>query len=284
MIRSLAFALTALAAVPLAARAACPSDQEVAAYVAQFVQRTPSQGLTAVQSMEDALCAQAKVTGQLSSQLGTVVGYKAALTNPAMQARFGVDEPVHGRLLKHMLLPDGAELPASFGARPLWEADLLVVVKDAGLHRARSVREAAESISHIIPFMELPDTMLDERVKFTAPALVAINTGARYGVIGKRIPMQTDDAYVDSLASMTVVLSEDGKELARGPGSAIMGHPLNSAIWLARALERNGVRLKPGDVLSLGSFLPLQPPRSGTSVTVQYIGLPGDPSVGARFR
>ena len=284
MIRSLAFALTALAAVPSAARAACPSDQEVAAYVAQFVQRTPSQGMTAVQSMEDALCAQAKVTGKLSSQLGTVVGYKAALTNPAMQARFGVGEPVHGRLLKHMLLPDGAELPASFGARPLWEADLLVVVKDAGLHRARTLREAAESISHIIPFMELPDTMLDEGVKFTAPALVAINTGARYGVVGKRIPMQTDDAFVDSLASMTVVLSEDGKELARGPGSAIMGHPLNSAIWLARALERNGVRLKPGDVLSLGSFLPLQPPRSGTSVTVQYIGLPGDPSVGARFR
>jgi len=284
VIRSLAFALTAVAAIPTAARAACPSDQEVAAYVAQFVQRTPSQGLTAVQGLEDALCAQAKVAGKLSPQLGTVVGYKAALTNPAMQARFGVGEPVHGRLLKHMLLPDGAELPASFGARPLWEADLLVVVKDAGLHRARTLREAAESISHVVPFMELPDTMLDEGVKFTGPALVAINTGARYGVTGKRIPMQTDDAFVDSLASMTVVLSEDGKELARGPGSAIMGHPLNSAIWLARALERDGVRLKAGDVLSLGSFLPLQPPRPGTSVTVQYIGLPGDPSVGARFR
>jgi len=276
--------LTALAALPSAAHAACPSDQDVAAYVAQFVQRTPSQGLIAVQGLQDALCAQEKVARQLSSQLGTVVGYKAALTSPAMQERFGITEPVHGRLLKHMFLPDGSELPASFGARPLWEADLLVVVKDAGLQGAKTLREAAESISFVVPFMELPDTMLDEGVKFTGPALVAINTGARYGVTGKRIPMQTDDAFIDSLANMTVVLSEDGKELARGPGAAIMGHPLNSAIWLARALERHGVRLKAGDVLSLGSFLPLQPPRPGTSATVQYIGLPGNPSVSVRFR
>lgn len=284
MIRSLAFAAMALAVCAQGARAACPSAEEVRAYVLQFVQRTPSTGLPSVQSMQDAWCAQEKVTQQLSAQLGPVVGYKAALTNPAMQERFGVKQPVHGRLLRHMLLPDGAELPASFGARPLWEADLLVVIRDAGLHRAKTLREAAESISHVVPFMELPDTMLAEGVAFTGPALVAINTGARYGVMGRRIPMQTDDAFIDSLASMTVVLSEDGKELARGPGSAIMGHPLNSAIWLARELERNGVRLKPGDMLSLGSFLPLQPPRAGASSSVQYIGLPGDPGVSVRFR
>jgi len=277
-------ALLSLVLTTRGATAACPSAEEVGAYVAQFVQRTPSNGLTSVQGMQDARCAQEKVTRQLAAQLGPVVGYKAALTNPAMQERFGVTEPVHGRLLKHMLLPDGVEVPAGFGARPLWEADLLVVVKDAGLHRARTLREAAESISHVVPFMELPDTMLAEGVPFTGPALVAINTGARFGIVGKRIRMQTDDAFIDSLGSMTVVLAEDGKELARGPASVVMGHPLNAAIWLARALERDGVRLKPGDLLSLGSFLPLQPPRAGATASVQYIGLPGDPGVSVRFR
>lgn len=284
MIKSLAVAIVVIAAGAPAVRAACPSAEEVGAYVAQFVQRTPSQGLTAVENMQDALCAQEKVTRQLSAQLGPVAGYKAALTSLAMQERFGVSEPVHGRLLRHMLLPDGAEVPAGFGARPMWEADLLVVVRDGNLQRARDLREAAESISHLVPFMELPDTMLAEGVKFTGPALVAINTGARYGVMGKRIPMQSDPAFIDRLADMTVVLSEDGKELARGPGAAIMGHPLNAALWLARALERNGIRLKAGDLLSLGSFLPLQPPRSGTTASVQYLGLPGDPSVSVRFR
>ncbi len=265
--------------------AACPASEEVATYVAQYVQRTPSPGMPAVRNMQDGLCAQDRVTRQLSPQLGAVVGYKAALTNPAMQDRFGLKEPLYGRLLKHMLLPDGAEMPASFGARPLWEADLMVVVKDpAVLRGARTVEEAAGGISHIVPFMELPDTMLADTVQMTAPTLVAINAGARFGVMGKRIPVGNDAAFIDSLANMTVVLSEDGKELARGPGSAIMGHPLNAAIWLARALERDGVRLKPGDVLSLGSLLPLQPPRAGTTAAVQYIGLPGDPVVSVRFR
>ena len=285
MIKLVALTLGALAlGVPIGS-AACPAAEEVATYVAQYVQRTPSSGMPSVGNLQDGLCAQERVTRQLAPQLGAVVGYKAALTNPAMQDRFGLKEPLYGRLLKHMLLPDGAELPASFGARPLWEADLMVVVKDPGLLRsARTLHEAAAGISHVVPFMELPDTMLADGIGVTAPTLVAINAGARFGVVGKRIPVRVDDAFVDSLASMTVVLSEDGKELARGPGSAIMGHPLNAAIWLARALERDGLRLKPGDLLSLGSLLPLQPPRSGTTASVQYIGLAGDPVVSVRFR
>ena len=83
---------------------------------------------------------------------------------------------------------------------------------------------------------------------------------------------------------MTVVLLEDGRELAKGPGSAIMDNPLNSAMWLARDLASVGIELKPGDKLSLGSFLPAQPPRAGTKGTVQYLGLPGDPIVSVSFK
>jgi 2-keto-4-pentenoate hydratase len=103
-------------------------------------------------------------------------------------------------------------------------------------------------------------------------------------VTGTPIPVQDSAAFVESLATMTVVLLEDGRELAKGPGSAIMDNPLNAAMWLARDLERNGIRLKAGDVLSLGSFLPAQPPKPGTTGAVRYIGLPGDPAVTVRFK
>jgi 2-keto-4-pentenoate hydratase len=63
-----------------------------------------------------------------------------------------------------------------------------------------------------------------------------------------------------------------------------MGNPLNSAIWLAQDLEKAGVILMPGDLLSLGSFLPLRQPKPGTRVVVRYLGLPGDPAVSATFR
>jgi 2-keto-4-pentenoate hydratase len=269
---------------PLAAWGACPSDDQVAAFVADYTARAVSQGLGAQLTLQEGLCAQAKVVRRLSASLGPVVGYKAGLTNPAMQQRLGVDHPVRGVLLRDMLLKNGAEVPAAFGARPFFEADFIVVVKDDGLARATSLRQAAESISHIVPFMELPDLMLDPAVKLTGPALVAINTGARLGVLGEPIPMQTEDAFIDALARMSVTLEQDGVELHRGPGSVIMEHPLNSAMWLARDLAQAGIRLRPGDLLSLGSFLPIQAPKPGSTGSVKYLGLPGDPEVSVRFR
>ena len=64
----------------------------------------------------------------LTAQLGAPVGYKAGLTNPAVQKRFNADAPVWGVLYANMLLANGATVDAGFGARPLFEADLLVRV------------------------------------------------------------------------------------------------------------------------------------------------------------
>jgi 2-keto-4-pentenoate hydratase len=44
------------------------------------------------------------------------------------------------------------------------------------------------------------------------------------------------------------------------------------------------VKLKPGDLLSLGSFTAPMVPRAGQTVTVRYEGLPGNPEVSVRFR
>jgi 2-keto-4-pentenoate hydratase len=277
-------AMTLLLLDGAAAGAACPDATELEAFVKDFESPRTSQGLPSVQTMDDARCARRALVQRLETSLGPVVGYKAGLTNPVMQKRLGVDEPISGVLLKGMLLPDGSEIPVAAGARPLYEADFIVVVKDDGLARARSLQEAARSLSHVVPFIEVPDLMLDPSVKLTGPGLVAINAGSRYGVMGTPIPVQDSAAFVESLATMTVVLLEDGRELAKGPGSAIMDNPLNAAMWLARDLERNGIRLKAGDVLSLGSFLPAQPPKPATTGAVRYIGLPGDPAVTVRFK
>jgi 2-keto-4-pentenoate hydratase len=63
-----------------------------------------------------------------------------------------VSEPVRGQLLAGMLLQDGAAVPASFGARPLYEADLLLVVKDEDINSANTPEEALRHISAVIRF------------------------------------------------------------------------------------------------------------------------------------
>ena len=49
-----------------------------------------------------------------------------------------------------MLLQDGATVPASFGARPLYEADLLLVVKDEGINSATTAEEASSRLTHYL--------------------------------------------------------------------------------------------------------------------------------------
>ncbi|WP_153161064.1 2-keto-4-pentenoate hydratase [Zoogloea sp. 1C4] len=283
---SAAIALAGLAAAPLAAHAACPTDLEAAAVAAAVVARQPVPAPAGEMSMADGLCGRDKVVRFLAQTYGEVVGYKAGLTNPAVQKRFNHDAPLRGTLFKSMLVADGAELPVSFGTRPVFEADMIVEVADpAALAKADTPLAALKALKSFSPFIELPDLMVADPSKLGGPMLAMINVGARAGVVGKAIPIKATPALAGAFATMTVTLADStGSVLDTGKGSATLGNPLNAASWLARDLAAAGTPLKRGDLLSLGSFTKLFPPKPGMGVMVKYDGLPGNPGVGVKFR
>ena len=49
-------------------------------------------------------------------------------------------------------------------------------------------------------------------------------------------------------------------------------------------LAKQGLALKPGDLVSLGSFSKLMPTKPGLAVQVVYQGLPGTPMVAVKFK
>lgn len=272
-----------LATLALPGQAACPDAAAIAAYVAEFAAKQPSQGFGKTLTLAEAECARAGLIAALPGVLGAPVGYKAVFTNADSQRRFGVAGPAWGRMFERLMLPSATRLPANFGARPRYESDFVVVVKDAGLADARTPREALDHLSDLVPFIELPDLMVAGAP--TGAELVATNAAFRGGILGTRIPVAPSQALADALASMEVVVSEErsGQEIGRAPGSVLMGNPLNAAIWLAQALRRDGIVLQPGDLLSLGGFLASAPTQAGTTMTVKYLGLPGDPAVTVHF-
>lgn len=272
-------ASVALGSALLAAsvQAACLSDTQVADFAAAQAARTPAADIENL-SEADAACTRAKLNVLHAHNLGEVVGYKAGLTNPAVQKRFNYDQPVWGVLYQRMLLDSGAVVDAAFGARPLFEADMLVRVKSADIHKARTPAEVLANIDQLIPFIELPDLAVQTPPKLNGPGVAAINVGARLGVRGLPVDVPTTadgQAWMlESLRDMRVVMKDgQGKELATGKGSDILEHPLNAVAWLAGALAKEGIVLKPGDLISLGSFSPLLPPKAGQTVVVSYEGL-----------
>jgi len=283
--------LTALAGVvacATAAQAQCLTDAQTADLVAHYVARTPAANPEDL-SEADGACTRGKLNQLLAQRLGKVIGYKAGLTNPAVQKRFNTDKPVWGKLYEGMVLQSGATVDAAFGARPLYEADMLVRVKSAAINQARTPMEVLDAVDQVIPFIELPDLMVQAPTKLNGAGVSAINVGARLGVAGAplAVPAYRAERYamLKALADMNVSLTDGaGARLGGGKGSDILDHPLNAVVWLAGALAQEGLAMQPGDLISLGSFSPLLPPRAGLSVTTTYGGLPDATPVRLSFR
>jgi len=270
-----------------AAFAACLDTTRIEAMAEKWGKAEPVSGLPADLAMEEAVCIRERLVERLQPSLGRVIGYKVGLTSKAVQRRFGYDQPVRGVLLANMLRPETRDpLPAAFGARPVVEADLLVEVRDESINAARTHLDVLKGLASVIPFIELPDLTIPAGEPITGPIITAINVGARQGVFGLHpIPVEATQAFADMLAGMKVVVTDEaGKELSASPGTAILGQPLNAVLWLIDDLRKSGIRLKAGDVLSLGAFSPPLPARAATSVVVRYIGLPGNPEIAVRFK
>jgi len=258
--------LLTVLAVLLGTLAGAVSPDELVLY---WLGKTPAPA-PAVGTVDEGLDFQAAFVEGLVPIAGAPVGYKVGLTSKAVQERFGVDHPLRGVLLERMLLESGAVVPAKFGAVPIAEADLIVRVKDAGVNRARTPEEVLEHLDAVVPFIELPDLMLKEGEPLTGATITAINVGARLGVLGRPIPVEASPEFARALAEMQVYVNVDDALVMKVPGKAILGHPLNAVIWLARDLARRGGALKPGDLVSLGSLGKPLRPRAGQTLWVGY--------------
>jgi 2-keto-4-pentenoate hydratase len=265
--------------VPLAAQAEMPSEAGIKAVAEAWLAKRPAPGFGAVMTMAEGAKVQERYTALIGKDLGRVVGYKAALTNPAVQKRFNHDKPVRGTLYEKMILQTGARVAAAYGTRPVFEGDMVAVVGDAAkLMAAKTPLDALGALKEIRPFIELPDLVFDPQVKLDGPHLLGINAGARLGILGGPIVLPPSPESVAKLAAMKVeLLDQAGAVLGGGKGSDVLDNPLNAVLWIAESLRAEGKSLKDGDLLSLGSFSALIPPRPGMTVTARYTGLAGEP-------
>jgi len=277
---ALAIVLSALA---LPAMASCPAAEDVARFAKDWRAKSATKGMP-VRSLNEVACVREALIKELGRSEGAIIGYKAALTGKAAQERFKADGPVSGALFASMILPSGSKLPAPVGGNPVFEADMLLVVKDDGINQAKTPEEAVRHISGMRPFIEIPDLMLQKGDMLEAPQLIAMNAAGRVGIAGAEVPLAPTLDTVKALADVKISLTDAaGKVLAESTGAANLGSPLNVVIWLVKDLAASGRSLKAGDVVSIGSFSPLFPVKAGETITVRYEGLAGTPSATVAF-
>jgi 2-oxo-3-hexenedioate decarboxylase/2-keto-4-pentenoate hydratase len=182
-----------------------------------------------------------------------VAGWKVALTLPHQYEPLKLSGPVFACIYGSGVKQSGAAFGPGYPLKPGIEPELVArISKDAPAgtnYTADSIRNHVASLSC---GMELVDNRYVDAGKMTGPGRIADNVLQAACVVGTEVK---DWQKLDfpNLKGRSLL---DGKELAKGPGSAVMGNALISLAWLASQLNKHGRMLKAGDLVLTGSVHP----------------------------
>jgi len=183
-----------------------------------------------------------------------VAGWKVALTLPHQYEPLKLSGPVFACIYQSGICQSGAVFEDGYPLKPGIEPELVArIAKDAPQGAAPYTAESIRA--HVAAMhcgMELVDNRYVDATKMTGPGRIADNVLQAACVTGTEVK---DWQKLDfpNLRGRSLL---DGKELANGPGSAVMGSALISLAWLANTLNKHGKMLKAGDLVLTGSVHP----------------------------
>lgn len=197
-----------------------------------------------------------------------IVGRKVGLTAKAVQAQFGVAEPDFGVLFADMEVADGGALLTSSCLQPKAEAEVALVLKADIDDPAATPETVAAAVGEVAAAIEIVDSRIADW-KITFADTVADNGSSAFYVLGNS-RMQLDGL---DLRTCGMALEVNGEVLSLGAGVACLGHPLNAAAWLARALAQRGQPLCRGQVVLTGALGPMVTLKPNADVRASIGGL-----------
>ncbi len=220
----------------------------------------------------DAYIAQEALIGiHLEATKGSIAGWKVALTNPAMQEAFGVDEPAEGAIFSPLIRYHEARVPAVSYLHLGAEGEIVLRMKDrlspdGAPFDAASV---ASAVGSVMPGIEIVDDR--NAGSSTKLGMLIADNAMNYGcVLGNEVPYR-DDMDLEILEGK---LRVNGEPAGEGRGANAYGGPLQALAWLANSLAQRGRSLEPNDVVMSGSLALTVWPEAGHTVswTVEGVG------------
>ena len=202
--------------------------------------------------------------------MGSVAGYKVGATSAAGQNALGLQEPFFGRTFTSRILRSRARWRDGRTGDTV-EAEVGVSLARALPHRAApwSASEVRSAIHRFLPLLEVNRPSYTRPFEVGGHCLIADNgvtqalvRGVRGVAPGRR-----------SFARERVVLTINGREVARGCADVVLGDPLRAVVWLANELNKRGAGLSAGDVVATGAMTPPIPIAEDDNVVARYSSL-----------
>ncbi|SMX79324.1 2-oxo-hept-3-ene-1,7-dioate hydratase [Brevibacterium sp. Mu109] len=206
---------------------------------------------------------------------GRVAGFKIGLTSVAMQQAFGLDEPDYGVIFEDQILAAGSTVRATAWNNARVEVELsfllasaLVPGQGSGADGAFTAEDILAATACVVPSLEILDCHVREE-GMTVIDTIADNAALGAVVRGDR---EFDPASFD-LSWVGAKLRINGEIVETGVSGAVLGHPADSAAWLANRFAEQGETIPAGSLLLSGSFTRPLPVAAGDTVVAEYQGM-----------
>jgi len=194
------------------------------------------------------------------------IGYKVGATNEAVQAMFGCNEPFYGPVFERECYPAGQKINLLNGILG-GEAEFAFHCSSDFPNEELTI----ESLPQLIASCHIATEIVGRRT--LGDGLPPLNTAvADYGANVAFIPGPAIDNWSKrDLASIEVIAKTNGVEPSRGTGAAVLGHLLNSLLWLHNTLRCSGRTLKAQEWVSTGTCLGVIPAVAESQVDIEFI-------------
>jgi 2-keto-4-pentenoate hydratase len=220
-------------------------------------------------TIPDAYDIQQRYVALLRDKHGDAVGYKVGLTSAAMQNFCGIGHPIAGVVLASRLHRSGATVRRADYGRLGLEFEIAVRIRsDVPATGAPCTAEMiAPHIDGVCAAIELVDDRGADYANLDMLTLVADNSW-NAGIVLSEFATKWPD-----LAGVLGRATRDRAAIGEGYGRDILGHPFNSAAWLATQLHSQGTGLKAGEVVMTGSVMKTLFPEAEASYRFELEGI-----------
>jgi 2-keto-4-pentenoate hydratase len=239
----------------------------------------PIRGLLPADDVDAAYAVQSSWVADQIAAGARVVGRKIGLTNPVVQAQFGVDRPDFGVLFESMACAPGTPIDAARTLQPKIEAEIAFVLAEDLTSTMIGPAEVAAATAYVVAALEIVDSRIagwDIGIVDT----IADNGSSGLFVLGdrrqelgrldlaecamtlRRVASGGGDGTGgagggDGTGGLGEVGGTGGEVVSTGTGASILGHPLAAVAWLAAAVRDHGRPLRAGEVVLSGSLGPM---------------------------
>jgi|SRR6185369_11935897 2-keto-4-pentenoate hydratase len=199
------------------------------------------------------------------------IGWKIAATSAAGQKHIGVTEPLAGRLFRDFVLPDGARRPIARNHMRVAEAEFAFKMARDLPPRGRDYdrSEVIDAVAAMHLAIEIPDARYDVFDTIGAPSICADCAFHAWFVLG---PEVADWRGLD-LPKQPVRAWKQDTVVAEGSGANALGDPRIALTWLANHLNKRGLELKAGEIITTGTCVKPVDVAAGDTVVMDYLAL-----------